>query len=509
VDDGRVYKRFGATLVLALVATNLYRAWTQSITCDEAFTYNEFLAGPVSRLFTHYDANHHILHSMLAKIAISLFGLSEFTLRIPSLLGGVLYLSTAFRLCRYLFGESLFFLVSLASVTLNPFVLDFLSAARGYGLALAFCLWALYHLCRFAAAYEPGSRTSQQSHLYKAALGLALSVSSHVAFLFPCGALAALLVLMLAVDGLLKGNRSSLGRQLSRAADQFLLPGLVTAFLIMVLPLSRASQSAYYYGADSLSQSLDSILRPAFFHHRGRALSFDLFEPAFLEVMKYLVPGVFLLAGAVLVAIVWRWIRARGFRKLSRPDQFLYYAGGGMLVALAGMVASHKAFGLLYPQGRTGLYWVPLFLLTCAALLKRFEKPRVLVRIARVTSLFVAGLVLAQFIVHFDTTHYAEWVPDSGVRQIVDLMRADHARHPKDAVRLAASWTLEPSLNFYRQRHRLAWMDPIRRESLGADSDYFVLLPRDVALIEKLRLTKLYQHGLSGAVLAVRREPGR
>ncbi len=157
MDDGRVYRRFGVTLVLALVATNLYRAWTQSITCDEAFTYNEFLAGPVSRLFTHYDANHHILHSMLAKIAISLFGLSEFTLRIPSLLGGVLYLSTAFRLCRYLFGESLFFLVSLASVTLNPFVLDFLSAARGYGLALAFCLWALYHLCRFAAAYEPGS----------------------------------------------------------------------------------------------------------------------------------------------------------------------------------------------------------------------------------------------------------------------------------------------------------------------------------------------------------------
>ena len=75
VADGRVYKRFGATLVLALVATNLYRAWTQSITCDEAFTYNEFLAGPVSRLFTHYDANHHILHSMLAKISISLLNI--------------------------------------------------------------------------------------------------------------------------------------------------------------------------------------------------------------------------------------------------------------------------------------------------------------------------------------------------------------------------------------------------------------------------------------------------
>jgi NAD(P)-dependent dehydrogenase (short-subunit alcohol dehydrogenase family) len=47
---------------------------TQSVAIDEAFTYNLFLAGPASDLFTKYDASHHILNSFLSKISISLLG---------------------------------------------------------------------------------------------------------------------------------------------------------------------------------------------------------------------------------------------------------------------------------------------------------------------------------------------------------------------------------------------------------------------------------------------------
>ena len=82
---------------------NVYRAVTQSVAIDEAYTYNVFLAGPVGDLFTKYDANHHILNSLLSKLSISVLGLSELTLRLPSLLGGLLYLITGFWLCRRLF----------------------------------------------------------------------------------------------------------------------------------------------------------------------------------------------------------------------------------------------------------------------------------------------------------------------------------------------------------------------------------------------------------------------
>src|SRR5436189_1689879 len=81
-------------LVLALLAMNIYRAWAQPITTDEAFTYNLYVDGPASKIFTYYDANNHVLHTILCRMSVKLFGLSEFTMRIPSLLGGLFYLIT-------------------------------------------------------------------------------------------------------------------------------------------------------------------------------------------------------------------------------------------------------------------------------------------------------------------------------------------------------------------------------------------------------------------------------
>lgn len=65
---------------------NVYRAATQSLAGDEALTFHWFLRDAGWRdLFTRYNANHHVLHSLLAKASISLLGNSEFALRVPTL----------------------------------------------------------------------------------------------------------------------------------------------------------------------------------------------------------------------------------------------------------------------------------------------------------------------------------------------------------------------------------------------------------------------------------------
>ncbi|RPI15062.1 MAG: hypothetical protein EHM65_04290, partial [Acidobacteriales bacterium] len=123
-----MYRRAAIILLIVVFSVNVFRAWTQSITADEAFTHGLFLGGFWDALFNSFDACHHVLHTILCKLSISLFGLSEFTLRIPSLLGGVLYLLAAFRLSRHLFGEGPLFLLSTGLLSLNPLILDMLSA---------------------------------------------------------------------------------------------------------------------------------------------------------------------------------------------------------------------------------------------------------------------------------------------------------------------------------------------------------------------------------------------
>src|SRR3990172_7509478 len=88
----------GVSLVVFLCGWNLYRAHTQSIVFDEGLTYIRHVAKGPLHILSSYDANNHILNSLLAWISVSAFGLSELALRLPVLLGGALYLASALRL---------------------------------------------------------------------------------------------------------------------------------------------------------------------------------------------------------------------------------------------------------------------------------------------------------------------------------------------------------------------------------------------------------------------------
>jgi hypothetical protein len=60
-------------LLIALTGFNGYRAYSQSITIDEAYTYLSFVRPPLHQILTTYDANHHILHSLLCKVTVGCF----------------------------------------------------------------------------------------------------------------------------------------------------------------------------------------------------------------------------------------------------------------------------------------------------------------------------------------------------------------------------------------------------------------------------------------------------
>src|SRR5215469_152592 len=92
-------------LLVALWLVCGYRAATQSITHDEALTYANYLVLPFSQLFNYYDANHHFLNTVLMHFSTSVFGFSEWSMRLPALAGAALYFAGVYRLVRHFFGE--------------------------------------------------------------------------------------------------------------------------------------------------------------------------------------------------------------------------------------------------------------------------------------------------------------------------------------------------------------------------------------------------------------------
>ncbi len=481
-------RRIAILLLLIVLGLNIYRAWTQSITADEAFAESLFLNGHISRLFNSYDASHHVLHTLLTKLSVLAFGLSEFTLRLPSLLGGLFYLATLYRLTRHVFGGGGQFLLAFALAGLNPLVLDHLSAARGYGLALALFLWSLHQMLLYSGGDHDTSR------VLKAGLGLGLSVAANLTLLVPATALAVLFLLVLVRSG-----------RLSAALDAFVVPGIVTAFVIVVLPLTKATREHFYVGLASVGESLRLLVALSMFHHPlDPRVSAVLPQPDFWYALfgYLLAPAVLAAAGAAASVVLWRWWRGRRLALAGGPARFLLLGGGSLVLSVGILVALHGAMKVLYPYARTGLYLIPLFTLTALALPASLGTRRRASRLVGGPLWAVGAFTVLIYLLQLPTKVYGEWTYDSSTKDIVNLIRDRQRERPLSRVRVGITWMLEPSINFYRRIYSLDWLAPVERKDPDGDYDYFALLEADAALIKKRGLRVLFHDPAAGVYLA-------
>jgi hypothetical protein len=115
------------------------------LTHDEASTFSGFIGDGWWRVFDLDQVSNHFLNTWMEKICFALFGNHEFVLRIPSLIGLILYLTYGFRTISFL-QRQLLVIPGFVTFALNPYVLDFFSLARGYGLALGCLVASLFYV---------------------------------------------------------------------------------------------------------------------------------------------------------------------------------------------------------------------------------------------------------------------------------------------------------------------------------------------------------------------------
>jgi hypothetical protein len=500
-----------------------------AVSHDEGVLYQWFLSGPFFQVFGAENGNHHPLHTLLCKITLSLFGMSELSLRIPALLGGLLYFYSVFQLCAFLLGEGFLFLLAVASLSLNPFLLDYLCCARGYSPALGFFLFAVYRLIRYLAPHP--DRPARL--LNQAGVAIGLSIGSNVIMIFPVLGLTAAFLGMLLVDGWIaiptpdpentaahkppkrkkerrRASRHTPGaatpsRSLWQALVHYVVPAAAVGGAIAMLPLRLLELEVGYYGPPSLLAILEGIVRPSILHSSSGHLGLAAWIPAEIAIRiltDLAVPAVFL--GLVVASgrILYLWVQRRSFDSLPVVDRFLLLLGGMLPLVLLLIVASRYVFEVPYPELRTVLYWIPLLGLACLCLVKRLEDSGSAGRLlgGALAVLLCVGVV--QFLTQFNTRYYAEWAYSAATKDMMTVVRAQHAAAPASRVRAGVTWQLEPSLNFYRVMWGLDWLPPIERASPDAANDYYFLAFGDRDLVGRRGLKPLLQDPLSATLLA-------
>lgn len=307
------------------------RAVCVPVVHDEAATYGKYVPfGEFLPWKSHPDAGNHFLNTALGIVGDRLFGMKGWALRWGSVLAFVLYAWCAWRTRRYL-QQNLVRWCVWCALLLCPFVLEFFSLFRGYGLAMAFLLWGLVGLLGFVRARSAWA-------LAQALIGLLLANTSVLALLPPW-----LIVLgMTAVVVALERKRK---RPVALLLAVWFAFGVLPFAWAVRLAAEMRSDGLLYYG------SLEGFI----------PVTLASLSDAVLGTQQSISLMVLIGTGVVLAWAALR--RAWSVRSFAAP---LVVIVALLWIDVAARVVMAGLLRINFPEDRAAMHMIPIFILGVA-----------------------------------------------------------------------------------------------------------------------------------------------
>jgi hypothetical protein len=165
---------FSSALAFLLV---LLRCYTVPFAHDEVATFNFYIqSGNFLPFMSHVDAMNHFLLTATSWLSFKVFGSSVLALRLPSLLSFVILSIAIFKL-NNLFNGTIPKIVLTFSFLFSYHFIAFYSLARGYGMSMAFLMFALYYFFCYIRHFS-------FRHFWKLLFFSQLALSANVTLVF-------------------------------------------------------------------------------------------------------------------------------------------------------------------------------------------------------------------------------------------------------------------------------------------------------------------------------------
>ncbi len=408
----------------------IIRANSLSFTHDEAFSY-KFLIGADNPQVT---ANHHILNTNLMGVSKSLFGIDEFSLRFPNVLAFLFYALGYFLITSKTSIKHSWLLFTL--YFLNPFVLDFFSLARGYGLSMGFISMSVYGLIRFTHAIDI---KEYRNHLIIAFVFGSLALFANLSTINYCIAIWFYAVII-GKQYLDKNNK----KELIQLSLIFILMLAVMGISISRL-LYLKELNELYFGADSFFHTVNSLAADSLYGYKYPEYIYNT-----LRIAVYV-----FLAGGLLLLLT-------KLKKILKQDILLVFP-----IVLIGYLAENLLFKAQFPLGRTTLILYVLLLIYSAKYLSLVNNKN-LNKIKNVVGFLLSTLVLVHFskVANNETT--ANWKYDSKTSLVMQKIAEINTTQK---ISFSANWLFEPSVNYYIDLYKID-MKKIDRRGVNNESEY-------------------------------------
>ena len=462
------------------------RACVQSITIDEADSYTTYALRPVPSGWEG-SANNQVLNSLLMRLSTMIFGASAFTIRLPALIGAAIYIAAVYFLVRLIAPRRVLQWSLLVCLVYNPFVMDYLVAARGYSMALAFltCAVAL-------AAWQRASGASPHRTAALISVCAALSVSANFSFAIVDAVTMALIALWIGRDRAARGLKTGAA---------FVLPGLAVCYFFVGSVLLSWPKGQFSWGTHSLLKTGDGILKAALYEPNPYLLN-----PRLYGYVVRLGPWLYPLLG---VFFLWRVAALCRQRTAGRHAELAIGCSLALAITLACHQFLYSAYGILLPEARTGLYIALLCLvmagaaaaIPCRSLAGRASGSAMTVMLALIACYSIGCLRL---------TYFKEWKWDADMKNVYSVLA--YYNRAYGVTDVSTNWRYVAALNCYRELSGRETLHPIG----GAPTEvagyadgfpvYVVYYPDDEVFFKREKLKVVYHDGFTDAAVAIRPE---
>lgn len=321
---------FGIALLLWIYLW--IRAYIVPMAHDEIATYFYYVA--TAKFLPYYslwDANNHLLNSLLTCISYNIIDSSPIALRIPNLLTFPIFVWYIFKISGEL-STKIFRWVFVVSLLFAHYFIEFFALSRGYGMSMAFITAAIWYLILIF------KKEDSLKHYFLSLIFIFLAISCNLTLINTYAIIIALLLMNIIIKFSLNNKKESF----KRIALTFVL-GIVPILLAARYVFDLKAHGGLYAGSQQgfISLTIRTLI--------DMLTAYDHIALAYFFLSIVVIIGVF---------YILLLIKKPSIQLLTnRKHLFLYLLAGN---AIATIILG-KLFNINYPEDRLGLYFFPLF----------------------------------------------------------------------------------------------------------------------------------------------------
>ncbi len=424
----------------------LVRAIFIGITYDEYLTIKTFVPLSIYHIinYTPADTNNHILYTLLSKLFLFIFNDSLFVARLTSVIASLIYMYFSFKISRAFF-TGLSGIICFNLLLLNPFLLDFFSIARGYGLALSFQMASIYFLLRFV----------REKQIKSAVVSLVFGGLSTLSGFSLLNYFISLLPVVFMVSVLSKD------KLLIKKTVLYSLAASLILLAVIYEPIRKLNVHGmfYYGGGDNFYK--DTLLSLA---------KYTFYSPFVTSNIAFALNGFLVVFGFVLVLSLINY---------ARTDFIQWTIVLVTLLCVLSVILQNKLFGTLYLIDRTALFFYPMLILSLMFLLNNSFNEK----ISKYLSYIIVILFTINFISKSNLYKTAIWYFDSQTESTLEWVNEIGERDNK-VMKVDYSWPFEKSLEYYYSRSKYPFVELVRdinsRYEANGNADYYIFLAQSL-----------------------------